>query len=115
VLESLFLGLLFSTLDVSIVYTSLLTISLDLRDFVKTPWVALSYFLTFVSLATPFAKASDIWGHRRTLLWAWALFTIGSLGSGFATSIDQLIFFRAVQGCGGSGLYSLVQIGLFDI
>ena len=25
------------------------------------------------------------------------------------------IFFRAVQGCGGSGLYGLTQIGLFEL
>ncbi|KAJ1335674.1 MFS transporter DHA2 family multidrug resistance protein [Microdochium nivale] len=86
----LLLGLLFSSLDASIVYTSLLTISLDLHEFVKSPWVVISYLLAFVSLAIPFAKASDIWGRRRLLIWAWALFTVGSLGSGLATSIDQL-------------------------
>lgn len=71
-------------------YTSLLTISLDLHEFVKSPWAVISYLLAFVSLVIPFAKASDVWGRRRLLIWAWALFTVGSLGSGLATSIDQL-------------------------
>lgn len=88
--ERLLLGLFFSSLDASIICTSLLPISLDLQEFVKAPWVVLSYLLAFVSLVIPFVKASDIWGRRRLLLWAWSLFTVGSLGSGLAVSIDQL-------------------------
>ncbi|KXJ94049.1 major facilitator superfamily domain-containing protein [Microdochium bolleyi] len=111
----LLFGLLFPSLDASIVNTSLLTISLDLHEFIKAPWVVISYFLAFVSLVIPFAKASDIWNPQRLLLWAWSLFTIGSLGSGLSTSIDQLIFFRALQGFGGSGMYSLAQVGLYAV
>lgn len=41
-------GLLFSTLDTSIVSTSLVTISNDLNDFTNAPWVVLSYLLTYM-------------------------------------------------------------------
>lgn len=47
--HSLLVGLLFSTLDTSIVATSLVTISHDLDDFVNAPWIVLAYLLTYMS------------------------------------------------------------------
>ena len=47
--HSLLVGLLFSTLDTSIVATSLVTISHDLNDFVNAPWIVLAYLLTYMS------------------------------------------------------------------
>lgn len=44
----LLLGLLFSSLDASIISTSLVTISVNLSDFVNSPWVALSYLLAYM-------------------------------------------------------------------
>jgi MFS family permease len=41
-------GLLISTLDTSIVSTSLVTISNDLGDFVNAPWIILAYLLTYM-------------------------------------------------------------------
>jgi MFS family permease len=45
----LLVGLLFSTLDTSIVATSLVTISQDLNDFINAPWIVLAYLLTYMS------------------------------------------------------------------
>lgn len=42
------MGLLFSSLDSSIVATSLVTISHDLQDFVNAPWIILAYLLTYM-------------------------------------------------------------------
>lgn len=42
------MGLLFSTLDTSIVATSLVTISHDMNDFVNGPWIVLAYLLTYM-------------------------------------------------------------------
>jgi MFS family permease len=41
-------GLLFSSLDTSIVSTSLVTISHDLDDFTNAPWIVLAYLLTYM-------------------------------------------------------------------
>lgn len=46
----LLLGLMFSSLDASIVSTSLVTISVNLSDFVNSPWVALSYLLAYMGM-----------------------------------------------------------------
>lgn len=49
----LLIGLLFSTLDTSIVATSLITISHDLNDFINAPWIVLAYLLTYMSACSP--------------------------------------------------------------
>ena len=46
---------------------------------------------------------------------AWCIFTTFSLGGGLARSMKQLITFRALQGLGGSGLYSLSNVGKYKI
>ncbi|KAK8075033.1 hypothetical protein PG997_009696 [Apiospora hydei] len=111
----LLLGLLFSSLDASIVSTSLVTISLDLKDFITVPWVALSYLLAYLGFAVAFSKLSDIYGRRALVEISWLLFGAFSLGCGLAQNMTQLIVCRAFQGIGGSGLYSLAQIGLFEV
>lgn len=57
------------------------------------------------------ARASDIFGRKWSIIAAWTIFAAFSLASGLAASMIQLIIFRALQGIGGSGLYSLVNVG----
>ncbi|KAK6198441.1 Type I Iterative PKS [Pestalotiopsis sp. IQ-011] len=102
-------------LDASIVSTSLVTISVNLSDFVNSPWVALSYLLAYMGFAVLFARLSDIFGRKALLVTAWTLFTAFSLACGLAPDMKSLIAFRAFQGIGGSGLYSLAQTGLFEV
>ncbi|KAI0522303.1 major facilitator superfamily domain-containing protein [Xylaria bambusicola] len=111
----LLIGLLFSSLDASIVSTSLVTISIDLQDFLNAPWVVLAYLLAYLGLAIGFAKLSDIYGRRDTLCAAWILFAGFSIGCALAQTMPQLIICRVFQGMGGSGLYSLAQIALFEV
>lgn len=49
---SLLTGLLFSSLDTSIVSTSLVTISHDLNDFTNAPWIVLAYLLTYMGMSS---------------------------------------------------------------
>jgi len=57
-----------------------------------------------------FSRASDIIGRRNAFVAAFVIFFGFSLGCGFARSLSQLIAFRALQGVGGSGLYSLTMV-----
>ncbi|KAI1408200.1 MFS general substrate transporter [Hypoxylon sp. FL1857] len=108
------IGLLFSAIDASIVSTSLVTISISLRDFLDVPWVVLSYLLAYLGFAIGFAKLSDIYGRREMLCCSWLLFIGFSIGCARSTTMTQLIVCRAFQGVGGSGLYSLSQTVLFE-
>jgi MFS family permease len=62
-----------------------------------------------------FARISDGIGRSRAFIFAWILFSSFSLASGLAQSMNQLIIFRAIQGIGGSGLFSLTMIVLPEV
>ncbi|KAI9163270.1 putative MFS-type transporter C16A3.17c [Paramyrothecium foliicola] len=129
---SLLMGLLFSSLDTSIVSTSLVTISHDMKDFVNAPWIVLAYLLTYMGnqirisidatgsnsnagFAVCISKLSDIYGRRNMLVASWVLFIGFSLGCASSNDMIALIVCRAFQGVGASGLYSLTQIGLVEV
>lgn len=112
---SLCIGLFLSLLDTSIVATALYSISIDFNATRSSTWVALSYTLTYLGFAVPFANLSDVIGRKHAWLLAFILFFSFSLACGFAKTLDQLVGFRAVQGVGGSGLYSLTMILLPEI
>lgn len=101
------MGLLFSSLDTSIVSTSLVTISHDLDDFVNAPWIVLAYLLTYMGLSVPelgyhegltsgtgfavcISKLSDIYGRRNMLVMSWVLFIGFSLGCASAKDMVAL-------------------------
>ncbi|RDA83749.1 hypothetical protein CP532_4990 [Ophiocordyceps camponoti-leonardi (nom. inval.)] len=115
IIISLLLGLLFSTIDTSIVSTSLVTISRELNDFVNAPWIVLAYLLTYMGFSVCISKLSDIYGRRNMLLLSWTIFMGFSLGCATAKDMMALIWCRAFQGIGASGLYSLTQIGLVEM
>ncbi|KAK2044128.1 major facilitator superfamily transporter [Colletotrichum somersetense] len=104
------LGLFLSMLDASIVATSLYTIGTDFESMDLINWVALAYTLTYLSCAVLVARVSDVVGRRNAFLASFIIFFAFSLGCGFAKSLEQLVACRALQGLGGSGLYSITMI-----
>jgi MFS family permease len=61
------------------------------------------------------AKFSDVWGLKAVLLACNAIFLIFSMACGGAHSMIQLIVFRAFQGIGGSGCYSLTFVAIMKL
>ena len=97
VMASLFLV----ALDQTIISTALGKIVEDFNAFDSLTWIVTAYLLT-TTVTTPIAgKMSDLFGRRTILLIGVAIFALGSLFSGLAGSIDQLIWARAFQGIGG--------------
>lgn len=97
-------------LDASIVATSLFTIGIEFDDLERINWVALAYTLSFLGCAVFFARMADIVGRRNAFVAAFIIFFSFSLGCGFSQSLDSLIACRALQGIGGSGLFSVTMI-----
>jgi EmrB/QacA subfamily drug resistance transporter len=88
-------------LDQLIIATALGKIVEDFNSFSSLSWIVTAYLLTS-TIATPIAgKFSDMFGRRMVLLVGITIFTLASLLSGSAGDINQLIFWRAVQGIGG--------------
>ncbi|KAI1176682.1 major facilitator superfamily transporter [Nemania sp. FL0916] len=113
--SGLSIGLFLSFLDSSIVATSLLTIAMEFHDMTRVNWVALAYTLSYLGCAVFIARISDVIGRRDAFLTSFVIFIGFSIGCGFAQNLPQLIAFRAIQGLGGSGLYSITMIVLPEI
>lgn len=97
VMASLFLV----ALDQTIISTALGRIVEDFHSFSSLSWIVTAYLLT-TTITVPIAgKLSDLFGRRLMLLVGVAIFGAGSLLSGMAGDVNQLILFRALQGIGG--------------
>lgn len=100
-------GLFLSLLDTSIVATAISSIATEFSALDRVTWVALSYTLSYLGCAVLFASLGDVIGRRDAFTAAFVIFFAFSLGCGFSQTLNQLIACRALQGLGGSGLYSL--------
>ena len=98
------LGMLLAMLDNTIVGTALPTIVGDLGGLKHLSWVVTAYTLA-TAVSTPvWGKLGDLRGRKAVFLAAIAVFITGSVLSGAAQSMMELIGFRALQGLGAGGL-----------
>ena len=115
VLFGLMAGMFLSALDQSVVGTAMRTIADDLHGLSAQAWVTTAYLITS-TIATPiYGKLGDIFGRRYLFITAISIFIVGSVISGFATSMYELAAFRAIQGIGAGGLFALALTILADI
>lgn len=115
VIFGLMAGMFLSSLDQTIVGTSMRTIADDLDGLSLQAWVTTAYLITS-TIATPiYGKLSDIFGRRPLFIIAIVIFLIGSVAAGFADSMYQLAIFRALQGLGAGGLMALPLAIMGDI
>ena len=115
VIFGLMAGMFLSSLDQTIVGTSMRTIADDLDGLSLQAWVTTAYLITS-TIATPiYGKLSDIFGRRPLFIIAIVIFLIGSLAAGFSTSMYELAVFRALQGLGAGGLMALPLAIMGDI
>ncbi len=115
ILSGLMAGMFLAALDQTIVATSIRTIADDLQGLSVQAWVTTAYLVT-ATISTPlYGKLSDLYGRRPFFVAAISIFVLGSALSGFATSMGQLAAFRAFQGLGAGGLFSLALTIIGDI
>jgi EmrB/QacA subfamily drug resistance transporter len=115
ILIGLMAGMFLSALDQSVVGTAMRTIADDLKGLELQAWVTTAYLITS-TISTPiYGKLGDIFGRRRLFLIAISIFVFGSLLSAFAGSMYELAAYRAIQGIGAGGLFSLAITILSDI
>ena len=90
-------------LDVSIVNVALPSIQHDLHfTDAGVQWVVNAYVLTFAGFLLLGGRAADLFGRRLVYLCGLAIFTVASIGAGFAATSGQMIAVRALQGIGGA-------------
>jgi EmrB/QacA subfamily drug resistance transporter len=104
VMISVMLGLLLAVLDQTIVSTAMPHIVQELNGLQHLSWVFTSYMLASTISVPIYGKLSDMYGRKKYFIAAIVIFLIGSVLSGAAHSMTQLIVFRAIQGIGGGAL-----------
>jgi len=115
VISALMLAMLLAALDQTIVSTALPKIASDLNGLSKYSWVATSYLLTSAVSTPLYGKISDMFGRKKIFQSAIVIFLLGSVLSGAAQTMNQLIIFRGIQGIGAGGLMTLVFAIIGDI
>ena len=104
VLLGVLLALLLSQLDGLIVGTAMPTIVADIGGLDRISWVVTAYTLTTACSTPVWGKLGDLYNRKNLFLGSVAVFLIGSALSGQASSMGELIGFRALQGVGAGGL-----------
>jgi EmrB/QacA subfamily drug resistance transporter len=65
-------------------------------------WIVNGYTLSLAVLMVTMGKLGDIFGRKRVFLVGLTVFTIASFACGIAPNLGTLVFFRVLQGIGGS-------------
>ncbi len=115
VMSGIMSGMFLAALDQSIVSTALPTITSELGGLDKLAWVVTAYLVTATAATPLWGKISDLYGRRLIFQIAISIFLIGSMACGLAQDITQLIGFRALQGIGGGGLFSIALAIIGDV
>ena len=115
VMVGLMLGMFLSSLDQTIVSTSIYTIANDLDGLSLQAWATTAYLITSTVSTPLYGKLSDIFGRRPLYLAAIVIFLAGSLYAGSVHSMTELAIARGIQGMGAGGLLALALTIIGDI
>jgi EmrB/QacA subfamily drug resistance transporter len=115
VFSGLMLGMLLAALDQTIVATALPTIVGELGGLDHLSWVVTAYLLTSTASTPIYGKVSDLYGRKVVFQTAIVIFLVGSVLSGVAQNMLQLVLFRAIQGLGAGGLISMAMAIVGDV
>jgi EmrB/QacA subfamily drug resistance transporter len=115
VFSGILLGMMLAALDITIVATALPTIVGELGGLDHLSWVVTAYLLTSTASTPVYGKLSDLYGRKLLFQAAIVLFLVGSVASGVAQNMGELIGGRAVQGLGAGGLMAMAMAIIGDI
>lgn len=108
-------GMFIAALEATVVGTAMPTVIASLGGINYYSWVFSAYLVTSTVTVPVWGKLSDLYGRRLLYQIGIGVFLLGTLLSGFSTSMTQLIVFRAIQGLGAGALVPLAMTIIGDI
>ncbi|HZG82722.1 MAG TPA: MFS transporter [Brevibacillus sp.] len=115
VLISIILSVLVSSMDATIMNTTMPVIAESLGGFDLFAWVFSSYMIASTVSALIVGRLSDVFGRKKIFGFGIVWFLITSCLCGLSQTMEQLVVFRALQGVGGGFLLSLPAIVTGDL
>ncbi len=110
VTAGIMLSLFLASMESTVVATAMPTIVGQLGGLEHYSWVFSAYMLASTTTVPLYGKLSDIYGRRKLYVLAMAIFLAGSMLSGLAQNMTQLIAARSLQGIGAGGILPLAFI-----
>src|SRR5437763_8980497 len=108
-------GMFLAALEATVVGTAMPTVVAALGGLAHFSWVFSAYLLTSTVSVPLWGKLSDLYGRRLFYQLGIGVFLLGSILSGMAQSMFQLIAARAVQGLGAGALIPLGMTIIGDV
>jgi EmrB/QacA subfamily drug resistance transporter len=107
VLSCTSLGMLLATVNSGTLIIALPELERSLHTtLLQLVWVILVYMIASTVLLLSAGRLSDLFGRKHAYVLGFLLFSLASLGAGFAGGGTQLILWRVVQGIGGAFLFA---------
>jgi EmrB/QacA subfamily drug resistance transporter len=100
-------GMFVAALEATVVGTAMPTVIASLGGLSHYSWVFSAYIVTSTVTVPVWGKLSDLYGRRLMYQLGIAVFLVGSMLSGMAMTMPQLIIFRAIQGLGAGAIIPL--------
>lgn len=101
---ALLFAIFLAAMEATAVATVMPTIVGDLGGIEHYAWIFTAYMMASTIMVPIFGKLADLFGRKPVMYSGITTFLIGSLLSGSAHSMSQLIIFRAIQGIGGGAM-----------
>src|SRR5688500_9564759 len=108
-------GMFLAALEATVVGTAMPTVIASLGGLHHYSWVFSAYLITSTVSVPVWGKFSDLYGRRLLYQIGIAVFLIGSMLSGIASTMTELVVYRAVQGLGAGALVPLGMTIIGDI
>ena len=105
VVATVCVGAFMGQLDASIVTVTLPTLKQAFHSsLASVEWVALSYLVVLVATVAAVGRLGDVFGRKLLYTYGFAVFTLATVGCGFAPDLSVLILCRVAQALGAAML-----------
>ena len=101
---ALMVAMFLAAVEATIVNAAMPTVVSALGGLSLYSWVFSAFMLANTTTVPIYGKLADLYGRKRVFVVAVALFVGGSALCGLAGSMEQLVFFRIIQGLGAGGV-----------
>ncbi|MGN7388201.1 MDR family MFS transporter [Sporosarcina sp. SAFN-015] len=115
VLISVMLAMFVGAVEATIVSTAMPAIAGELGGFSRYSWIFSAYLLMSTVTVLIYGKLADLYGRKPIFFIGLSIFLFGSILCGFASTMEQLIVFRLIQGLGAGAVMPIATTIVGDI